>query len=180
MKKSYLYFLIPLVGLIVFGAYYWKFISEYDAKQEAKVQAVKHIKEQELLAQAHLREKAIKDAIAQQEARKEERRVREEHDRKQREDRENAIQARNKVGTEAEKLQRQTERLAREIKTAKEEIEKIELQKQRALTEQGFLKTYVAKAQENTKRLSQVLDRIAAADDAAARAAAAAAAAAKK
>jgi colicin import membrane protein len=180
MKKKYLYFLVPLAGLIIFSCYYWKFISEYDAKQEAKAQAVKHIKEQELMAQAQLREKAIKDAIAQQEARKEERRVREERDRKQHEDRENAIQARNKVGNEAEKAQRLAERLEREIKTAKEEIAKIEQQKQHAVAEQAFLLTYVAKAQENTKRLSQVLDRIAAADDAAARAAAAAAAAAKK
>jgi len=180
MKKSYLYFLIPLLGLIVFGAYYWKFISEYDAKQEAKVQAIKHVKEQELMAQAKLREKAIKDAIAQQDARKEERRLREEKDRLQHEARENAIQARNKVGTDAEKLQRQSERLTRDIATAKEEIAKIEQEKQHAVAEQAFLLTYVAKAQEDTKRLSQVLDRIAAADEAAARAAAAAAAAAKR
>jgi colicin import membrane protein len=180
MKKKYLYFLVPLAGLIIFSVYYWKFISEYDAKQEAKAQAVKHIKEQELMAQAQLREKAIKDAIAQQEARKEERRLREEHDRKQHEERENSIQARNKVGNEAEKFQRQAERLTREIATIKEEIAKIEQQKQHAVAEQAFLLTYVAKAQENTKHLSQVLDRIAAADDAAARAAAAAAAAAKK
>ena len=32
-KKNYVYFAVPLLGLIIFAALYWNFDSQYEAKQ---------------------------------------------------------------------------------------------------------------------------------------------------
>ncbi len=183
MKKAYIYFLVPLVGLVAFGAVYWDFSAGYEKREEEKIAAIKKVKNDKLLEDARLREKAVKDAVLAQEKRKKEKEEKDAKDRKDREDRENAVQARNKAFRDAEKLQKQAERLAKEISTTKEEIAKIEEDKKRYSDEAVFLKSFVVKVQGNAKALNTVLEKIAAADaaaEAAAKAAAAAAAAAKK
>ena len=84
--------------------------------------------------------------------------------RQEREDRDNALQARNKAANESDRFKRQTERLAKEILAAKEEIAKIEEDKRRSLDEQTFLKDFVKRVEANAKGLTEVLERIAAAD----------------
>ncbi|MCR6656056.1 MAG: hypothetical protein NVV63_09610 [Opitutus sp.] len=76
MKKTYVYFLVPLIGLIAFGAVYWNFNSEFEAKEEAKKAAIRKAKEDKLREEAKNREIAIKDALAAQERRKRKRRPR--------------------------------------------------------------------------------------------------------
>lgn len=177
MKKNLVYFLVPLVGLLVFGFFFWRFNDTYEAKEAAKKAAVKKAREDKLADEARNREKAIKDALAAQERRKAEKAAKEAKEKKDQEERQAAIEARNKANRDQLKLKDQADRLERDIKAEKEAIAKIAEDNKRIVDEQAFLKTYVKQAEANAKSLTEVLDKIAAAD--AARAAADAAAAAK-
>jgi len=170
MKKSKIYFLAPIVALVLFAGYYWKFSAEYEAVQDAKAAVVKANREAKLREEAATREKAIKDAVAQQEERKKERAENDAKDRARRENREAALQARDKARIEADKVQRQSERLAKEVQVTKDEIAKLVVEGEHHASEEAFLRQYVAKTQENVKSVYAVLDKIAAADDANAKA----------
>lgn len=175
MKKSYVYFLVPLLGLIAFGAVYWNFDAQYAEKEAAKQAAVRKGKEDKLAAEAKNREQAIKDALAAQERRKVERAAKEAKDKADQEARQLAIEARDKAHRDQLKLEQQRDRLLKDIKVEEELIAKLGEEHKHAIDEQKFLKEYVQQAEANTKSLASVLDRIAAAE--AARAAAEAAAA---
>lgn len=179
MKKSYVYFLVPLIGLIAFGAVYWNFSSGYEAEIERKAKIVREAKEEKLRVEAKNREQAIKDALAAQERRKVEKAAKEAKEKADQEARQLAIEARDKANREQIKLAQQVERLEKDIKVEKEAIAKIEDERKRASDEENFLKTYVKQAEANTKSLTEVLDRITAADQARAAADALAAAKAK-
>jgi preprotein translocase subunit SecF len=180
MKKTKVYLIVPLVVLVVFGAYYWSFKSDYDAKQAAIVATIKEQKLEKLRQEAVLREAAIHDAIEAQKQRKKERQEREAREQKQKDDKENAKLNADKAVQEEQKLERQLEKLTGDVKAEKEEIVKIEAENKKAVAEQAFLKDYVKMAQDNQASLAAVLTKIAAADSAVAKAAAAAAAAAAK
>jgi colicin import membrane protein len=180
MKKSKIYIIAPVVVLIVFGAYYWNFSSQYEAKQAAIAAQVKERKLETLKAEAAAREAAIHDALEAQKQRKADRLAREEKDRKQKDDRENARLENDKAAQEAQKLERQAEKLTKDVATAKDEISKIQDEEKNSNEELAFLKQYISEATANQAKLADVVSKIEAADLAAAKAAAAAAAAAKK
>jgi hypothetical protein len=175
MKKTYLYFLVPLIGLIAFGALYWDFSKGYEAELANKARVVRLAKEEKLKQEAKNREQAIKEALAAQERRKIEKAAREAKEKEDQDARQLAIEARDKANRDQIKLGQQVERLEKDIKLEKDAIAKIEDEMKRAVEEQQFLKTYVKQAEANTKSLAEVLDRIAAADAAKAAADAAAA-----
>jgi len=177
MKKTYVYFLVPILGVIAFAAVYWNFSSGYEARLAEKAAIVRQAKEDKLRKEAKDREIAIKDALASQERRKAEKAAKEAKEQADQEQRQLALDAREKAFRDQVKLSQQVERLEKDVKVEKEAIAKIEEEKKRAVEEQAFLKGYVKQAQANTKSLSEVLDKITAAD--AARAAADALAAAK-
>lgn len=174
MKKSYIYFLLPLVGLIAFGAVYWNFSEGYEAKLAEKTRIQREAKDEKLRIEAKNREQAIKDALAAQERRKIEKAEKEAKEKADNETRQLAIEAQRKAERDQMKLAQQVKRLEEEIKVEQEAIAKIEGQRKLAADEENFLKTYVKQAETNTKKLTEVLDKITAAD--AARAAAEAAA----
>lgn len=177
MKKTYVYFLVPILGLVAFAAVYWNFSQGYEARLAEKQRIIRQQKEDKLKVEAKNREKAIQDALAAQERRKAEKAAKEAKEQKDQEERQAALEARNKAERDQQKLSNQVERLQKEVKVEQEAIAKIEEDRKRAQEEQAFLKEYVRQAQVNTKSLSEVLDKIVAAD--AARAAADALAAAK-
>jgi flagellar motility protein MotE (MotC chaperone) len=180
MKKTKIYIIAPIVFLAIFGAYYWNFSSKYEAQQALVVQAAKEKKLATLKAEAEAREAAIHDALEAQKQRKADRAARDEKERKQKDDRENARLEAEKADQEAQKLQRQAEKLTKDVATAKEEIAKIESEEKRSNEELVFLKQYISEANANKGRLADVISKIEAADLAVAKAAAAAAAAAAK
>lgn len=179
MKKTYVYFLVPLIGLIAFGALYWNFSSEYDAREAAKKAAIRQARDEKLAQEAKDREIAIKDALASQERRKIEKAAKEAKEKADAEARQLAIEARDRANREQMKLAQQIERLEKDIKAEKDAIAKIDADRKLAVDEQNFLKDYVKQAEANTKSLTEVLDKITAADKARAEAEAAAAKAAK-
>ena len=76
MKKAQAYILVPLIGMIVFGGIYWNFNAGDEQRQAAKAAEFKKMRNDKLLEDARLREKAVKDAIASQERGRLKRRLR--------------------------------------------------------------------------------------------------------
>ncbi len=175
MKKTYVYFLVPLIGLIAFGAIYWNFKSDYEAREEAKKAAVRKAKEDKLREEAKNREIAIKDALAAQERRKKEKEAKEAKDKKDREERQAAVDARDKANRDQARLAQQVERLEKDVKAEKEIIAKLQEDRRRSQDEFNFLKDFVKQSETNTKKLTEVVEKIGAADQARAAADAAAA-----
>ena len=178
MKK--LYFLIPLIGVLIFSFFYWNAQKGIEAKTIAVAKAKEDARIKKMQDEVTAREKAYKDAIVQTERRKKEKAEREAKEQADRDAREALIAEREKSFREQEKLTRQIERLTKDVQAEKEEIAKIEEQKKSYQGEQEFLRSYVKQAETNQKGLEDVLTKIAAAEKAIAEAAAKAAAAAKK
>jgi len=180
MKKSNVYYLAPLVVLIVFGAYYWNFKSGYDAHLAQIAAHEKAERTEKLRLEAVSREAAIHDALIAQQKRKQERQERDARDLKQKDDKENATLTAQKADQESQKLQRQVEKLTKDVETEKDEIKKIEAENKKQVEEEAFLKTYDKLAQDNQAKMAAALQKIADADAAEAKAALLAAAEAKK
>jgi len=180
MKKNYVYFLAPLVGLIIFGAIYWNFSKGFAERETKRIAAEKQKKEDKLRAQAKANEQAIREALAAQDRRKAERAAKEAKDKADKEARAAAVEAKEKAYRDQEKFGKQVDRLTKEIQTEKDAIAKLESDKKKFTDEAAFLRVYVKQAEDNVKSLMQIIDKIAAADAARAAADAAAAAAAKK
>lgn len=170
MKKTYIYFLVPLLGLIVFGAIFWNFNAGYEARLAERAKVVREQREEKLRIEAQNREKAIKDAVAAQERRKAEKAAKEAKDQKDRDERQALEEEMNKANRDQFKLQQQVQHLEGEIKAEHEAIAKIEDDRKAALAEQGFLQGYVKQAEANSASLRQVIEKIAAADAARAQA----------
>lgn len=170
MKKSKIYFIAPAIAIAAFGAYYWNFSSEYDAKQAAIVAAEKAKKAEKLLIEAEARKKAIEDANNAAVQRKKERAEREAHERQMKDDEENAKLTAEKADQESQKLLHQSEKLDAEIKAAKEDIEKLEGEEKGANEELVFLKQYMNDALANQAKLQDVVAKIDKADKALAKA----------
>jgi len=180
MKKSYVYFVLPLLALIVFFfAFYWNAHKEYEARAQAVVKKARDERLAKLEKEAKDREAAVKSALDMQEKRRVEKKARDEKDAIEKEEREKARQARDKAGRDSEKLEQQAKRIQKEIEVEKKELVEVQGERKRTADEHGFLKEYVKKAEQNAKSLMGVLERIAAADKAAEDAAKAAEAAAK-
>jgi len=182
-KKTYVYILVPLLALAGFIAIYWNFEAGYEKKQEAVAAAVKKAREDRVMEENRMRLKVVQTAIEDQERRKREKEERDAKTKQQNEELEAARQVRNKAEAEVPKLRDRVNTLTTDIGLVKEQTAKIEADKKSLESEVAFLHSYVKLAQDNTKKLTAVLDKIAAADAAAAAAAAAAAraaAAAKK
>ncbi len=183
MKKAYLYFIAPLIGVIIFGVVYWQYASTRDARDEASAKKVKDMREEKIRKENESKKEAVAAAIIAQEKRKQEKAVKEAQEQKEKDDREKALQARSKAREDSRKFQDQVGRLKKAVEENKKAIVDIEADKKRSTDELNFLKDYVKKTETNTQSLRQVLEKIEAADkavEAAAKAAAAAAAATKK
>jgi fused signal recognition particle receptor len=179
MKKSYFYFIVPLVLTALFGTYYWHYSAGYEQRIAMAEKARKDELDRKRNEEAKQKEKAIQDAIALSDKRKKEKAERDAKEAQEAAEREQAIQRRNKAQQDARKFADQVKRLQKEVNENKEEITKIEQDKKDLLQEQGFLKEYVKQAEANTQALTGVLEKIDAADRARAEADRAAAAAKK-
>jgi hypothetical protein len=173
MKK--VYFLVPLIGVIIFSFFYWNAHKHIEEKELAAKKVREEQRQKKIQDEVAARQKAYEDAIVQAERRKKEKAEREAKDQAEREAREALLAEREKMFREQEKLTRNIERLTKDVQSEKEEIAKIEEQKKSFQSEQEFLRSYVKQAEGNQKGLEDVLNKIAAADKAAQEAAKAAA-----
>jgi len=160
-----IYFLVPLIGLLLFGGYWYSFSLDYDKKIEAKKYAEVQAREEKARQDQINREKAIKDATAANEARIAARAEKKAKEQKEKDDREAAIELKNKARSEMFKLGSQAERLAKEVALIKDENSKIEENVSRMRKELEFLKVYVQKAEANVKAIGPITEKIEKADD---------------
>jgi hypothetical protein len=178
-KTSLLYFAVPILAVLVFIPFFWQFNAGYDAREAARAEVIHQKKVAEIAEQDRLRQKAIDDSLVTQARRQKEKKERDDRLQKERDERESALQARNKASNDSVGLKNRIDRLTKDVDSVKADIAKLEADEEKQRQEQDAAKQYVVLAEENVKNLSQVLERIQAAD-AAAEAAARAAAAAKK
>jgi hypothetical protein len=178
MKKAYVIF--PTLALLIFFGYWWSYKGDYDAKLADKAEQAKLQRIADLEKEAKDRELAIKEALINQDRIRKEREAKEAQKQKDLEARQLAKEASQKAFREKEKLTLQYKRLNEDIQTESAEIAKLEARKQLHIAEESFLRQYVSKAEANQNDLTQVIQKLAAADAAAKAIAAAADAAAKK
>ncbi len=178
MNKVYIIF--PLVGLLIFGGFYYSFNKSYAEKlTQIKVKAEED-KKAKARQQMLDRDAAIKSAIESQATRKKEKEERDRIEEAKKTARQEAEDLRQRSYDDRNKFRDQVGRLKKELEDVKATFAKITDEKKRYTEEDAFLKTYVKQAESNAKYYYDLLDKIAAAEKAAAEAAAAAAAAAKK
>jgi hypothetical protein len=178
-KKTYVYFLAPIVGLLIFSVIYWNYASDYDARIEAMEKKIRDERRAKIDEENAAKKKAVDEALV---AQKERQRLKAEKEAKDAEEKEKRIQAaqlRDKTRIEASRLEDRAKDLAKEIEENKKEIEQIKQDQKSAVAEQNFLREYVKVAEANARNLEGVLEKIELANKAA-EAAAKAAAAAKK
>jgi hypothetical protein len=184
MKKTYVYFIVPFVAMLVFFfGFYWNAHKDFEQREVDKIRIAREARDAKLRKEVQDRELAVKAAIELQEKRKIEKKLRDEKETRDKEERENARQAREKAARDADKFEATVKRLQKEIEIEKKEIVEVQAERKQTVDEQAFLREYVKKAEDNRRNLAGVLERIDAADkaaEAAARAAAAAATAAAK
>lgn len=180
MKKNYVYFLPPLIAVIIFGAVYWNFLSGYEKEQDRRALAIKTAKMEKLQEQERDKKKAYDEAIEAQARRKKEK---EEKDAKEQADRDARQLAEDNLKQalrDEVKLADKVKALNKEIEATKKEVAEVEDNKKKAVDEEAFQRLYTKQAEANQKSLIAVLEKIQKADDDAAAAAKAAAAAAAK
>ena len=173
-----LYVIVPLVGLLIFGGFYFNFTSQYEAKAKEAAAKIEEAKKERAAQDIKNREAAIKAAIETQAKRKIEREKKEAIEEAKRVARQEAEDQRLRAFDERNKLRDQTGRLKKDLEEVKAATAKVADEKKRHIDEEAFLKVYVVQAEANVKYYYNLLDKITAAE--AARAAAEAAAAAAK
>lgn len=169
MKKAY--FIVPIVGVIVFSFFYFNTLSELDAKEKAKKEREKQIREEKRLKEILEREKAFAEAVKLQAKRKAEKEAKEAKERAEKEQLLALRDDRDKAFRERDRQYKAATRLGDEIKIEEEAIAKLKTSIATQKDEVAFLKTYVQKANENRKSFETVLGKIDAAEKAAADAA---------
>ena len=182
MKKNYVYFLPPIVALIVFGAVYWNFLAGYEKEQDRRALAIKTAKQEKLQQEERDKKMAYDEAITAQAKRKKDKEEKDAKEQADRDERQLAEDNLKQALRDEAKLADKIRALNKEIEAAKKEVAEVEENKKKAVDEEAFQRTYIKQAEANQKNLLAVLEKIQKADDdaAAAAKAAAAAAAAKK
>ena len=173
MNKVYL--IIPLVGLLIFGGFYYNFTSQYEAKAKEALAKVEQDKKDRAARDVLNREAAIKAAIETQAKRKIEREKKEAAEEAKRVARQEAEDQRLRIFDERNKLRDQVARLKKDLEEVKVATTKVTEEKKRHIDEEAFLKVYVVQAEANVKYYYNLLDKIDVAEKARAEAAAAAA-----
>jgi len=175
-----IYIVVPLLGMLLFGAYFLKFSSGYEAHiAQQKQEAEAKIKAQKALDQKN-HEIAYQQAIEAAAKRKLEREEKERIETAKKEARLQAEELRQKNFDDRKLLREQVERLKKEVAAIQAEVAKFEEEKKQHTNEIAAQKELVQKAEANQKYYYDLLEKIAAADAAKAKAEADAAAAAKK
>jgi hypothetical protein len=164
MKKNYVYFIAPLVGLAVFIGIYWQYASGYDKRME-EMKHKEFVEAQAKLDQdAKNREIAAKAAFAAQEKRKADKKIKDAKEAADKEARDEATQNMRKAQNDAGKLASRAKSLAKEIEAEKKEIEKLEAEKKSLVAEEAFQRSFVKTAEAQVTSLLGTLDQVAVAD----------------
>ena len=178
MNKAYIIW--PLVGLLVFGAFYWNFNQGYVEREKDKVRQVQREKDDRIKLDLERRRKAIEDATKAQEERHAARVAKEKKEQEENDARTKLLERQQHAFDEVNRhLRPQLDRVKSDADAVKGEIAQLELQKKQFVDEETFIRKYTRQAEANMKTYYDLLDKIKAAEDAHALAEAAAKAAKK-
>jgi membrane protein involved in colicin uptake len=178
MNKAYIIW--PLVGLLVFGAFYWNFNQGYVEREKEKVRQVQREKDDRIRLDLERRRKAIEDATKAQEERHLVRVAKEKKEQEDNDARTKLLERQQHAFDEVNRhLRPQLDRVKSDADAVKGEIAQLELQKKQFVDEETFIRKYTRQAEANMKTYYDLLDKIKAAEDAHALAEAAAKAAKK-
>ncbi|MCX6938340.1 MAG: hypothetical protein NTU80_10670 [Verrucomicrobia bacterium] len=158
MKR--IYFIGPLVLLLVFVAVYLNFRHDYNQEEAARVaQAAAELKTRNE-NDAAARKAALLEAIAAAETRKKERDAKNAREKADREARQLAIDARDRAFREQEKITRQVERVKKDLEAEEAAVAKLLAVRKEADAEREFLLSYVTKSRANQGSLQTVIARL--------------------
>ena len=158
MKK--VYFIAPVLALLVFASLYAWSTHDLKARNEARAAALKA--EQKAAQEAKLAaERAAREvAIAEQLERKKERLALEAVENAARDARQAALDARDAAYREQERLARDLERIKRDVAAEQEAVNRLQIDKEAALAEQTYLKDFLPQARANATALETVLAKL--------------------
>ncbi len=179
MNKSY--FVWPVIGLLVFGVFYWNFSQEYAQKQKDRLAKIEKDRQERITQEMERRNKAIQDATKAQIERNAARHAKEVEEQRQNDLRDALMERRQHAFEEVNRhLRPQLDREKGDADVVKGDIAQLELQKKQFLDEEAFIRKFTRIAEANVKTYYDLLDKIKAAEDAHAAAEAAAKAAKKE
>ena len=165
MNKAYIIW--PLVGLLVFGAFYWNFNQGYVEREKEKARLEKVQKEERIRQDLERRKKAIEDATIAQQARHEARVAKEKKDQEANDLRAKLEERQQKAFDEVNRhLRPQLDRQKNEANAVKGEIAQLDLQKKQYVDEEAFIRKYTHQAEANLKTYYDLLEKIKAAEEA--------------
>lgn len=165
MNKAYIIW--PLVGLLVFGAFYWNFNQGYVEREKQKAVQVDKDRQERITQDLERRRKAILDATKAQEERKAVRLAKEKKDQEASDARSKLVERQQHAADEVNRhLRPQLDRQKSDAEVVKGEIAQLELQKKQFLDDEAFIRKYTHQAEANVKIYYDLLDKIKAAEDA--------------
>ena len=158
MKR--IYFIGPLVLLLIFLAVYLNFRHDYKQQEAARVsQAAADLKTRNE-TDAAARKSALLEAIAAAEQRKIERDAKTAREKADREARQLAIDARDRALREQEKITRHIERVKKDLEAEEAAVAKLLAARKEAEAEREFLLSFVTKSRANLGSLQTVIARL--------------------
>jgi len=163
MKKIYVIF--PVIGVLIFGAFFWSFNSEIEGREAAKKEAQRIERETKQRADLEAKKKAIEEAIALQEKRKVEKAEREKRAEEEKQVQLDLKDASDRARDERDRVLRQVDHLKTEIDVEVATIKKIADEKANLILENDYLLNYVKLAEGNKATLEEVLTKIKKVDD---------------
>jgi len=169
MKKFYVIF--PVIGVIIFAFFFWRFNADFEAREHAKTEEVRLARVTKQQADFEAKRKAVEAAIANQEKRKQEKAERETREAAEKQVQLDLNDQADRARTELDRVVRQVDRLKIEISVEDEALKRLNLDKSTLVAEDEFLKQYVKAAEDNQKSLEKLLTKVEAVDKAAALAA---------
>jgi hypothetical protein len=177
MNKFYI--ILPLVGLLIFGGFYYQFDKRFKADLEVKQAAAQAALKEKQRLDNEARQLAYQAAIEAQAQRRKEREERERIETEKKEHRLKLEDARQKAFDDRRRLREQAERLKQDVAGIQDQVNKVEAVKKTHKDELAFLQDYVKSAKANANSYYELLEKISNAEKAVAQAAADAAAAKK-
>ena len=173
MNKAYIIW--PLIGLLVFGVFFWNFDRGFKEREHQKAVQEEQAKQERIRLDQERRKKAIEDAMKAQEERRALRMANEKKEQEANDARNALVERRQRAYDEVNRhLAPQLDRQKADADSVKGEISQLELQKKQFEDEEAFLRTYTRQAERNVTKYYDLLEKLKAAEDARAAAEAAA------
>jgi len=163
MNKAYIIW--PVIGLLVFGVFFWNFNKGFKEKQRQEEVRIQNERKERARQEIERRKKAIEDANVAAAERTKARKVKEIKEDAEKKAHDDLVEKRVKVFDDVNRrIRPQLERVKSDKEALLKEIAQLELQKKAYTDEETFLRNFVRKAEGNVKAYYDVLDKLATAE----------------